>query len=164
MGMKIRRSLRDLRKSIVQLLFVSRNQLYGAPVFDRERANTVELQFVKPIPRRRSMLDKFRLHRFDEARFCFRETRQRSVNEWVRLFRRCTGGSGNRLYFTFVFFFNEAFPAALAMRALNEAFSFARLDCHSASRSDAICFIVRPVLADCSSRFFEIGFTPPAVF
>ena len=62
------------------------------------------------------------------------------------------------------FFLSEAFLAALAMRALNESFSFTRLDCHSASRADAICFIVRPVLTDSSSRFFEIGFTPPAVF
>src|ERR1700730_15159524 len=43
--------------------------------------------------------------------------------------------------------------------ALNESrASLFRFDSHSASRSAAICFMVRPLLTDMSSSFFEIGF------
>src|SRR6266478_3242810 len=60
------------------------------------------------------------------------------------------------------------FLSAALMRAFNVDLALvsfsSRFDCHSASRSFAICFIVRPVLTDWSSSFFEGGFALPPVF
>src|SRR5215813_3554896 len=52
------------------------------------------------------MLDEFRLHWLDEARFCRREIRQRRISEWVGWIRSCAGGL-NRFYLIFVFFFKR---------------------------------------------------------
>jgi hypothetical protein len=76
----------------------------------------------------------------------------------------CTGQPKRPPYdLRFIFFLTAA-----RMRVLNAdpelEFVSGRFDCHSASAAAAICFIVRPLLTDSSSRFFERGFIPPAVF
>src|SRR5207249_10721666 len=60
------------------------------------------------------------------------------------------------------FFLSAALIRVRSIDLAPDADSFAgssRSDSHSASRSLAICFIVRPVFADCSSNFLQGGRT-----